>query len=62
MGERYPCEVGDVVRLKSGGPEMVVVALNEGVASLAWFEPDRSDWSEMHRTVAPVGALERADG
>jgi len=32
-------QIGDVVRLKSGGPKMTIVSLGEGEAvSCAWFD------------------------
>jgi uncharacterized protein YodC (DUF2158 family) len=31
-------KIGDIVRLKSGGPEMTVQALEGAVARCAWFD------------------------
>lgn len=34
-------ELGDVVRLKSGGPEMTVVDLREGFVLCMWYSEER---------------------
>lgn len=42
-------KVGDVVTLKSGGPAMTVVQLNDsGTVAVHWFEKD-SNGNQSHR-------------
>ncbi|GHC35152.1 hypothetical protein GCM10010096_00040 [Alcaligenes pakistanensis] len=46
--------VGDVVQLRSGGPEMTVLAvLHSGEVTCAWFTPDDAIQSEK----IPIAAL-----
>lgn len=47
--------VGDVVRLKSGGPQVTVKALtSDGLASCIWFDPN----GQYHQLPVPVATLE----
>jgi len=47
--------VGDVVRLKSGGPEMTVKNITpEGFVSCIWFDPD----GQYDQTTMPASCLE----
>jgi len=57
-----PFEIGDIVRLRSGGPSMVVVQLpmvnlpdSPGEFGCTWFEGKR-----LHRSSFPLQALEAA--
>jgi len=48
-------KVGDVVRLKSGGPAMTVTSAKEGRVFCAWFEGTKNDSAFF-----PEAALEPA--
>lgn len=62
MSETEEFKIGDVVRLKSGGPDMTVVSLNEnsmthkGQIKCQWFEKNRPQDS-----IFPSAALEKVD-
>jgi len=46
---------GDVVRLKSGGPQVTVKAItSDGLASCIWFDPN----GQYHQLPVPVASLE----
>lgn len=52
-----PCQpaVGDVVRLKSGGPQVTVKAItSDGLASCIWFDPN----GQYHQLPVPASCLE----
>lgn len=51
-------DVGDVVRLKSGGPPMTVEAIEGGAARVVWFD----DQHLTHRETFPKLALTAEDG
>jgi hypothetical protein len=60
-----PPEVGDVVRLKSGGMHMTIVALDSTGATVAWSAPSTgglfgmgSNAPTIHRDRFPIGAIE----
>lgn len=49
---------GDVVVLKSGGPDMTIESIDATVfANLVWFHPDTN---ELQRARIPLAALEAA--
>ena len=48
---------GDVVRLKSGGPDMTVSKTGDGAAECQWFGPDGSG---LHKQVLLFIVLEKA--
>lgn len=39
-------QIGDVVRLKSGGPKMTITALDETEATCAWFNRNGRNQSD----------------
>lgn len=47
-------EIGDMVRLTSGGPKMVVTSARLNCADTAWFDGDRLQRGEL----LPLDALE----
>lgn len=47
--------VGDVVQLKSGGPPMVIVAINDGTAVCAWHDSEGKPHTESY----PLAALKK---
>jgi uncharacterized protein YodC (DUF2158 family) len=47
--------VGDVVRLKSGGPKMTVTKVDSKWITCNWFEGNK-----VHVDMFPSGALEKA--
>lgn len=47
------CQVGDVVRLKSGGPKMTVTKIEEERVHCDWFEKGK-----LHERIFRVEALE----
>lgn len=50
-----PMEIGDVVRLKSGGPKMTIVSIDESAgASCTWF--DRN--GKRHESVFALATVE----
>jgi uncharacterized protein YodC (DUF2158 family) len=49
-------KVGDIVQLKSGGPNMTVTGFNEEYAVCAWF-----DGNDNKNGAFPVNALQRSD-
>ena len=50
-------EIGDVVQLKSGGPEMTVTAVNNNEVACAWFKELQPQWFEFNcGTVRKIGA------
>jgi uncharacterized protein YodC (DUF2158 family) len=57
MDERV-LEVGDVVRLKSGGPPMTVEAIESEAVRVVWI----NDQQQVHRESFPSGALARENG
>lgn len=56
MDERV-LEVGDVVRLKSGGPPMTVESVEGAAAGVVWID----DKQQIHRESFPMGTLARED-
>ena len=62
MSETEEFKIGDVVQLKSGGPYMTVVSLNEnsmthtGQIKCQWFEKNRPETCSF-----PAAALEQVD-
>ena len=53
MATETEIKVGDVVRLKSGGPAMTVTAIDEQKAFCEWFES-----TEQHQGTFVLAALE----
>ena len=60
-----PFNLGDVVRLKSGGPEMTVSEAFAGSVSVVWFQENPgaayispASWGDLKTRMVPVGALE----
>lgn len=47
-------KVGDVVELKSGGPQMTVVDVTGALLSLIWWNADRSQYNETDLFAALV--------
>lgn len=41
-GEEYPLEVGDLVRLHSGGPAMTIKKIEGDVYTCIWFDVNNS--------------------
>lgn len=54
-GSEVQLQVGDVVRLTSGGPEMSVCEVSGDMANVIWFPDSRS--SESSREKIVIGAL-----
>jgi len=54
----FPLEPGDVVKLKSGGPAMTVVAVKDDGVHCLWYA-DMAD--EVKTAVIPAFCLELAD-
>lgn len=50
--------IGDVVRLKSGGPQMTVIDLGTTLATLIWFDDDQG----FHEACIPTQFLESSFG
>ena len=48
-------EIGEIVRLKSGGPKMTVTVVVFGRVGCTWFDEDDNE----HRGSYPRAALER---
>lgn len=65
--ESPPFTVGDVVRLKSGGTAMTVLAVSaDGHCVCAWFQSARDEFSfgsgqALSRDRSPVAALEKPE-
>lgn len=65
MPELLPTDIapGDVVRLKSGGPEMTVRWVGDQWGTLSvncdWFIQDRAPWKAENATF-PVTSVEKA--
>lgn len=57
MGNQF--KIGDVVRLKSGGPKMTVVATRDGgaVVTVAWFPLMDQKPHEYHFAIAALDAV-----
>lgn len=58
-------QIGDIVRLKSGGPKMTITALDDASASCAWFDRNGRNQSDdfplatIEMFIARPPALER---
>lgn len=57
-------KVGDVVRLKTGGPPMTVEYVQEApgedpMVGTVWFERDEDSWTGPKRESFPVDDLEK---
>ncbi len=52
-----PLCIGEVVRLRSGGPRMTVTHLRDGTADVAWFDP--AGHAEPVEVSLPVACLDR---
>lgn len=53
-------QIGDVVRLKSGGPKMTILAMDETQATCAWFNRNGRNQSDDFPLVAIEVFIERA--
>lgn len=52
-------KVGDVVELKSGGPEMTVMEFDEGKLMCQWFEKDEEGAATIRELTLPMAAVHR---
>ena len=59
MKETPELKVGDIVKLKSGGPEMTVVNVSGDKVECVWFNVDDEDyWRGPINTTLPAVVLE----
>jgi hypothetical protein len=53
--------VGDIVKLKSGGPKMTIVAITATVAACRWFQEPDVQIGPMGSTTGGWGDLQGAE-